>query len=69
LALSSPAATPLTPASRPVLAIAQREADTDDVGPPDLYSVGVEASIQRVLKMPDGSASIVVQGQRRMRVL
>src|SRR4029079_2230598 len=33
---------------RTVLAIAQREADTDDVGPPDLYSVGVEASIQRV---------------------
>ncbi|MFL5803276.1 MAG: endopeptidase La [Roseiflexaceae bacterium] len=54
---------------RTVLAIAQREADTDDVGPPDLYSVGVEASIQRVLKMPDGSTSIVVQGQRRMRVL
>jgi ATP-dependent Lon protease len=54
---------------RTVLAIAQREADIDDVGPADLYSMGVEASIQRVLKMPDGSTSIVVQGQRRMKVL
>jgi ATP-dependent Lon protease len=54
---------------RTVLAIAQREADLDDVGPGDLYAMGVEASIQRVLKMPDGSTSIVVQGQRRMRVL
>jgi ATP-dependent Lon protease len=54
---------------RTVLAIAQREADLDEVGPGDLYAMGVEASIQRVLKMPDGSTSIVVQGQRRMRVL
>jgi ATP-dependent Lon protease len=54
---------------RTVLAIAQREADIDDVGPGDLYAMGVEATIQRVLKMPDGSTSIVVQGQRRMRVL
>jgi ATP-dependent Lon protease len=54
---------------RTVLAVAQREADADDVGPNDLYGMGVEASIQRVLKMPDGSTSIVVQGQRRMRVV
>jgi ATP-dependent Lon protease len=55
--------------ARTVLAIAQREADIDDVGSGDLYSLGVEASVQRVLKMPDGSTSIVVQGQRRMKVL
>jgi ATP-dependent Lon protease len=54
---------------RTILAVAQREQDTDDVGPADLFGVGVEAHIQRVLKMPDGSTSIVVQGRRRMRVL
>jgi ATP-dependent Lon protease len=53
---------------RTILAIAQREQDTEDVGPADLFTVGVEAHIQRVLKMPDGSTSIVVQGRRRMRV-
>jgi ATP-dependent Lon protease len=53
---------------RTILAIAQREADIDEVGPGDLFSVGVEATIQRVLKMPDGSTSVVVQGRRRMRV-
>src|SRR5215208_3221498 len=36
---------------RTVLAIAQREADTDDVGPPDLYSVGVEAMMRAVLSL------------------
>jgi len=54
---------------RTVLAVAQREQDTEDVGPSDLFDVGVEAHIQRVLKMPDGSTSIVVQGRRRMRVV
>src|SRR3954452_25215311 len=47
---------------RAILAVAQREQDTDDVGPNDLFSEGVEAHIQRVLKMPDGSTSVVVQG-------
>jgi ATP-dependent Lon protease len=56
-------------ADRTVLAVAQREADVEEVGPDDLYLIGVEASIQRVLRMPDGSTSIVVQGLRRMRIL
>ena len=54
---------------RTILAVAQREQDADDVGPNELFGVGVEAHIQRVLKMPDGSTSIVVQGRRRMRVI
>lgn len=54
---------------RTILAVAQREPDVEEVGPSDLYDVGVEAVIQRILKMPDGSISIVVQGQRRMRVI
>jgi ATP-dependent Lon protease len=54
---------------RMILAVAQREPDIEDVGPADLYTIGVEAVIQRILKMPDGSISIVVQGQRRMRVV
>ena len=54
---------------RAILAIAQREQDSEDVGEGDLFTIGVEAHIQRVLKMPDGSTSIVVQGRRRMRVL
>ncbi len=40
---------------RTILVIAQREQDADDVGPNELFGVGVEAHIQRVLKMPDGS--------------
>lgn len=54
---------------RTILAIAQRDPDSEDVGLQDLYTVGVEAMVQRMLRMPDGTTSVVVQGQRRMRVL
>ena len=54
---------------RTILTVAQREQEMSDVGSSDLFTIGVEANIQRVLKMPDGSTSIVVQGQRRMRVV
>jgi ATP-dependent Lon protease len=53
---------------RMILAVAQRAMDLDEVGASDLFTIGVEASIQRILKMPDGSISIVVQGRRRMQV-
>ncbi|HEU5087699.1 MAG TPA: endopeptidase La, partial [Roseiflexaceae bacterium] len=53
---------------RMILAVAQRSSDSDDIGAAELYDVGVEAVIQRILKMPDGSISVVVQGRRRMRV-
>lgn len=55
--------------NRTILAIAQRDPDLDDVGLNDLYTVGVEAIVQRVLRMPDGTTSIVVQGKQRMRVI
>ncbi|NTW01410.1 MAG: endopeptidase La [Oscillochloris sp.] len=52
-----------------VLAILQRELDFDSPRLSDLYSVGVEAMIQRVRKMPDGSTSVLLSGRRRMRIV
>ncbi|MCU0490646.1 MAG: endopeptidase La [Chloroflexaceae bacterium] len=54
---------------RLILAVAQRDEELEGSTIAELYTVGVEAIIQRVLRMPDGSSSIVVQGQRRMRLL
>ena len=56
-------------ADRVVLAIAQRHPEVETLVAGDLYGVGVEAVIQRLLKLPDGSISVVVQGRRRARVL
>lgn len=54
---------------RMVLAVSQHNPDDEEIGPDDLYSMGVELVIGRSLKMPDGTVSLLVQGQRRVRIL
>ena len=54
---------------RLLLAVTQREMDVEPLGLADLYTVGVEAHVQRVRKMPDGTTSVLLQGRRRMRLV
>lgn len=54
---------------RTILAIAQRDPDMEEVSLSELYTVGVEATVQRMLRMPDGTTSVVVQGFQRMRIV
>ncbi len=49
-----------------ILLIAQREAGIDDPAVEDLYSVGVVASILQLLKLPDGTVKVLVEGSRRV---
>jgi len=49
--------------------IAQRSSEVEDPGPEDLYTVGTVATILKLIKMPDGSKSIVIQGKRRFETL
>ena len=51
-----------------ILLLAQRTADTDDPQSRDLYSVGTLASILQMLKLPDGTVKVLVEGQRRAQV-
>jgi ATP-dependent Lon protease len=53
---------------RTVVVVAQRDPEVEDVGPGDTYEIGTEAVIGRMLKMPDGTTSVLVQGQRRARL-
>jgi ATP-dependent Lon protease len=53
---------------RQIIIVTQRDPEKDDIDPADLYAVGTEASIGRVLKMPDGTTNVLVQGQRRVRL-
>src|SRR5689334_3961599 len=52
-----------------VFVVAQMDEDLEDPGCTDIYEVGVEGHIERVLKMPDGSLNVLVRGQRRLRRL
>ena len=48
--------------------VAQKDADTEEPGPEDLHTTGTLATILKLIKMPDGSKSIVIQGRRRFEV-
>ena len=48
--------------------ISQREQKTDEPNPEDLYEVGTIAKILKLLKMPDGSKSVILQGRERFKV-
>ena len=48
---------------RTLVAVAQRNPEDEDVAPEDLYDMGVEIVVGRSLKMPDGTVSLLVQGQ------
>jgi ATP-dependent Lon protease len=48
--------------------VASRDAELEDPGPDDLYDVGVAGAVARMLKVPDGSIRILVQGTERLRI-
>jgi ATP-dependent Lon protease len=52
---------------RTVFVVTQLDEDKEDPGPEDVYCVGVEGVIDRHLKLPDGTTSVLIRGQRRLR--
>ena len=48
--------------------VAQKSPDNDSPGFSDLYPVGTVAQILRILEMPDGTTSIIIQGKRRFQL-
>ncbi|HUG06786.1 MAG TPA: endopeptidase La [Candidatus Limnocylindria bacterium] len=51
-----------------IVLVAQRDAEIDDVQPEQIYNVGTVAEIVRLLRIPDGSAQIIVQGAQRVKI-
>ncbi|MEO8355142.1 MAG: endopeptidase La [Chloroflexota bacterium] len=52
-----------------VIGLTQHDADLDNPGPHDFLPVGVEMAVGRLLQMPDGSHSALVQGRRRLEIV
>ncbi|MDX1670976.1 MAG: endopeptidase La [Balneolaceae bacterium] len=48
--------------------VAQRDEDIEDPSPEDMYQVGTVAEILKLIKMPDGSKSIVIQGKTTFKI-
>ncbi|MEW6036887.1 MAG: endopeptidase La [Pseudomonadota bacterium] len=54
--------------SKQVLLLAQKDAEVDDPGFEDLYRVGTLSNILQLLKLPDGTVKVLVEGAQRCRV-
>ncbi len=54
---------------RRILVVGRRNVESQAIDVTDLYSVATLAIVGRMLKMPDGSASIWMEGQERVRIL
>ena len=48
--------------------VAQKDQNIENPSPADLYSLGTVAQILRVLKMPDGNTTVIIQGKRRFEI-
>jgi ATP-dependent Lon protease len=51
-----------------ILLVAQKQHDVDDPKPRDLYTVGTVATILQLLKLPDGTVKVLVEGVSRAMV-
>ena len=53
---------------RMLVMVASKDSEIEQPGPDDLYRVGVAGTIARMLRMPDGTLRILVQGGPRVRL-
>ncbi len=55
-------------AGKSILLVAQKSAAKDEPEAEDLYGIGCIANILQMLKLPDGTVKVLVEGTRRARV-
>ncbi|MFM7343534.1 MAG: LON peptidase substrate-binding domain-containing protein, partial [Betaproteobacteria bacterium] len=55
-------------AERRIMLVAQKAAAKDEPAVDDMFSVGCVATILQMLKLPDGTVKVLVEGQQRARV-
>ena len=51
-----------------IFLVAQKDAGQDDPSPDDIYRIGTVSTILQLLKLPDGTVKVLVEGGQRARV-
>ncbi|WP_245176979.1 endopeptidase La [Haematospirillum jordaniae] len=51
-----------------ILLVAQKNASQDDPSPQDIYDVGTLSTVLQLLKLPDGTVKVLVEGGQRARI-
>lgn len=54
--------------NKQVLLVAQKQPETDEPKITDLFDVGTVATILQLLKLPDGTVKVLVEGQQRAKI-
>ncbi len=52
-----------------VIGLVQKDPELEDPKPADFLPIGIEMAVGRLLSMPDGSSSALVQGRRRVEIV
>ena len=55
--------------SKEILLAAQKKAKTNEPSPEDIFEVGTLAAIIQLLRLPDGTVKVLVEGKRRARIV
>ena len=55
-------------AGKHILLVAQKQAAKDDPAAEDLYDIGSVATVLQMLKLPDGTVKVLVEGTQRARI-
>src|SRR5205085_2887867 len=56
-------------AGKHILLVAQKQAAKDDPVAEDLYDIGSVATVLQMLKLPDGTVKVLVEGTQRARII
>ncbi len=51
-----------------ILLVTQKNAGDDDPGPEEIYEIGTVATVLQLLKLPDGTVKVLVEGGQRARI-
>ncbi|WP_336366816.1 endopeptidase La [Marinobacter sp. C2H3] len=54
--------------SKEILLVAQRDASTDEPQPDDLFDMGTLATVLQMLRLPDGTVKVLVEGNARASI-
>ena len=55
--------------NKKIILVAQKNAETDEPSAEDLYSVGCESKVLQLLKLPDGTVKVLIEGIDRVKIL
>ena len=51
-----------------IVLVAQRDAKTNNPKPDDIYDIGTLGSIIQLLRLPDGTVKVLIEGKRRVKI-